>query len=94
MSKKYKQKNTKKNEEIIVETNTNLSKKELYDIEKKKKIEAKEKKNNTKQKKKNNKKKKTYSTNIAGKIFAIVMLILMIGSVIATISYYFTTGGN
>ncbi len=96
MSKKYK----KKHENIIDEEtnidNDSLSKKELYDLEQKKKREKKEKEKVKKDKKngKNKKKKKTYKTNLAGRIFAIVMLVLMLGSVIATISYYFTSGGN
>ncbi|MEE3343248.1 MAG: DUF2371 domain-containing protein [Bacilli bacterium] len=92
MSKKYKQKFEKK--DIEEDNNSNLSKKELYDLEQKQKRERKEKEKNKKKKKtdKSKKKKKTYSTNLAGKIFAIVMLILMVGSVIATISYYFTGG--
>ena len=90
MSKKYRVKHDKKEvvEEVIDEST--LSKKELYDLNKEKKLKEKEK--NTKKIKNNNKKKKkssTYKTNLAGRIFAIIMLILMIGSVIATISYSF-----
>lgn len=85
MSKSYK----KNKEQLeVVQDETGLSKKELYDLEKKKKLEQKEKE----EKKKNNKKKKssrkTYSTNLAGRIFAIIMLILMVGSVIASIAAY------
>lgn len=93
MSKKYKKKHEKDVIEDINENDSGLSKKELYDLEKKKKNELKEK-NKTKKTNKLKKKKKTYGTNLAGKIFAIVMLVLMVGSVIATISYYFTSGGN
>lgn len=67
-----------------------LSKKELYDLKKKEKQEEKEKNKKVNNKKKvNKKKKKTYQTNMVGRIFAIVMLVLMLGSIIATISYYF-----
>ena len=98
MSKKYKQKFDKKieNEDVNVEDEVIISKKELYDLEQKKKREKKEKERakNNKKKSNNKKKKKTYKTNLMGRIFAIVMLILMVGSVIATISYYFTSGGS
>ena len=56
-------------------------------------LEKREQKNKTaikNNKHKKKKKKKTYKTNLAGRIFAIVMLILMVGSVVATISYYFS----
>ena len=96
MSKKYKQKHDKIKEEEFINNNPTLSKKELYDLEKEKKIAEKEKKRKKIEKKQNKSKKnkKTYKTNLAGRIFAIVMLILMIGSVIATISYYFTSGAK
>ncbi len=96
MSKNYKQKHDKNINEDINIDNTSLSKKELYDLEQSKKREKreKEKAKNDKKNSKNKKKKKTYKTNLAGRIFAVVMLILMLGSVIATISYYFTSGGN
>lgn len=87
MSKKYKIKHNKEEIEEVVNEDE-LSKKELYDLNKKKKLREKEKlskKNDSKKKKK----KSTYKTNLLGRIFAIVMLILMIGSVIATISYSF-----
>ncbi|MBR3162274.1 MAG: hypothetical protein IKF19_06055 [Bacilli bacterium] len=95
MSKKYKQKHDKNSEEEIIEENT-LSKKELYDLEQKKKREnrEKEKAKNNKKKNKDKKKNKTYKTNTLGRIFAIFMLVLMVGSVIATISYYFANGGR
>ena len=86
MSKKYKVKHVKDEEEFVEEEEKELSKKELYDLNKQKKLKEKEK---SVKKVKNNKKKKkksTYQTNMVGRIFAIVMLILMIGSVIATIS--------
>ena len=91
MSKKSKKKHIEN--ESINENNNSLSKKELYDLKQKEKKEQKNKtaiKNNKHKKKK---KKKTYKTNLAGRIFAIVMLILMVGSVVATISYYFS-GAN
>ncbi len=96
MSKKYKQKHDKNTEEEVIEEESTLSKKELYDLEKKKKIEKREKEKSKQVKKnsKSKKKKKTYKTNLAGRIFAILMLILMAGSVIATISYYFTSGAK
>ena len=87
MSKSYKKQNKQKEEIVEVDKNT-ISKKELYDLEKKKKLEQKEKKNKKKDKKKKKKNRNTYSTNLAGRIFAIVMLILMIGSVVASIAAY------
>lgn len=93
MAKRYKKKHEENEIEEINDSDLNLSKKELYDLEKKRKNELKEKEKNKiekqKSKQKKKKKKKTYKTNLAGRIFAIVMLILMVGSVIATISYYF-----
>ena len=89
MSKNYKQKHEKKDnikEEI---TENSLSKKELYDLNKKKK-----KNKETTKKNKKKKDKKTYKTNLAGRIFAIIMLLLMAGSVLATISYYFTSAAR
>ncbi len=85
MSKNYKKKNTIPTKEI--EETGNLTKKELYDLNKKKKEEVKAKQENKKKtsKKKN---KKTYQTNLAGRIFAVVMLILMLGSVVASIASY------
>ncbi len=85
MSKNYKKKNTIPVEEI--EETGNLTKKELYDLNKKKKEESKAKLEKKKKisKKKN---KKTYQTNLAGRIFAVVMLILMLGSVVASIASY------
>lgn len=92
MSKNYKQKHTIDNEENIIEENNNgLSKKEIYDLKQKEKKAMKEKiakKNKTKKVKKKSK-NKTYSTNLAGRIFAIIMLLLMAGSVITTVFYYF-----
>ena len=88
MGKKYKIKHNKNDElEETIDEST-LSKKELYDLNKERKMKEKEK---SVKKVKNKKKKKnsTYKTNLAGRIFAIVMLILMIGPVIATISYSF-----
>lgn len=86
MSKNYKVKHNKT--KIDVTEDSALSKKELYDLKQKEKKEAKAKLNNKKSKKKK-KAKKTYKTNLAGRIFAIIMLLLMVGSVIATISYSF-----
>ena len=84
MSKKYKQKHTIDEEENTIEENNNgLSKKEIYDLKQKEKKAMKEKiakKNKTKTKKvKKKSKNKTYSTNLAGRIFAIIMLLLMAG---------------
>ena len=87
MSKKYKVKHEDENSINEEENINNLSKKELYDLQKQEKLELREKENKKKKKKKSS--KKTYKTNLFGRIFAIAMLILMIGSVIATISYYF-----
>ena len=94
MSKNYKQKHTIDNEGNTIEENNNgLSKKEIYDLKQKEKKAIKEKlakKNKSKTKKvKKKSKNKTYSTNLAGRIFAIIMLLLMAGSVITTVFYYF-----
>ena len=88
MSKNYKINRKKNIEEEKVKDENTLSKKELYDLKKQEKI-AELAKKSKKTKNKNKKSKKTYQTNLLGRIFAIVMLILMIGSVIATISYSF-----
>lgn len=79
---------TKKKEELKTNIeNTELSPKEIYDQKKqekeKQKIKPKSKKNNK------NKKKKTYTTNLGGKIFAIIMLLLMVASIFGyAISYF------
>ncbi len=90
MSKSYKKKRVKDEEEIKEVDESTLSKKELYDLNKKKrdalKLKEEKKKNNNKAKA--NRSGKTYQTNLAGRIFAIVMLVLMVGSVIATIAAY------
>ena len=91
MSKNYKQKHETKIENDINIDNNGLSKKELYDLKQKEKKEKKEKLTKKTKKKKKKSSKKTYKTNLAGRIFAIIMLILMAGSVIATISYYFSS---
>jgi len=86
MAKSYKKK--RELEEVIVESDT-LSKKEKYDLEKQKKMILKEKEQ--KKKDKSIKKKinnKTKGTNMGAKIFAVVMLLLMVGSVIvSTLAY-------
>ena len=90
MAKRYKIRNKNIDEEIVEDIDdSGLSKKEIYDLNKKKKELSKNKDKN-KTSKKNSKKNgnKTYQTNLAGRIFAIVMLILMVGSVIATIASY------
>ena len=87
MSKNYKIKHKEKEEEKTKDENT-LSKKELYDLKKQEKI-AEQAKKNKRKKIRRRKNKKTYQTNLFGRIFAIVMLLLMIGSMIATISYSF-----
>ena len=88
MSKSYKKK--REQEEVVEEVLDGLSKKEQYDLEKKKRLDQKEK--NSKKKKasvkKNKSSKKTYQTNLAGRIFAVVMLVLMIGSVVASVASY------
>ena len=73
MSKSYKRK--KEIEEKIIEDNT-LSKKEQYDLAKKEKANKKE----TKKKKVS----KPKQTNLGARIFAILMLLLMISSVIVS----------
>lgn len=81
------QKSKKKQEKEIKNTNENeLSPKEIYDMNKEKRLKEKKKKESTPSKKK---KKKTYETNLAGRIFAIIMLILMIASVFGYIISYF-----
>lgn len=86
MSKSYKK---KREQEVAIEENDTLSKKEQYDLEKSKRLVQKEKEQ---KKKKNSQKKKTSKkncqTNLAGRIFAVVMLILMIGSVAASVAAY------
>lgn len=84
MSKSYKKK--QELEENTYEEDT-LSKKELYDLEKKKKIKNKEK---SEKKKNTNKKvsKKLKPSNLGSKIFAIFMLILMVGSVLVSALAY------
>lgn len=86
MSKRYKKRKIEIEQEEPKEGE--LSKKELYDLKKKEK-EKEKKKTEKKKSKKREKNKKTYQTSLVGRIFAIIMLILMIGSVIATISYSF-----
>lgn len=82
MSKSYKKK--QENEEVVLEENT-LSKKELYDLEKKKKqaLKVKALKNS---KKKVSKKKS--QTNLGARTFAIFMLVLMVGSVVVSALAY------
>ena len=88
MSKSYKKKI--KAEEVIEDEKVDgeLSKKELYDLKKQEKEAAKKKEISKKKSSVKKKGKKTYQTNLAGRIFAVVMLILMVGSVIATIASY------
>ena len=90
MSKSYKKKRVKDAEEIKEVDESTLSKKELYDLNKKKRdaLKLKEEKKKKNNKAKANRSGKTYQTNLAGRIFAIVMLVLMVGSVIATIAAY------
>lgn len=82
MAKSYKK---KRELEEVIETNEELSKKEMYDLEKKKKLEEKEK--NIK-KTKNKAKKTSRKTNIAARIFAVFMLLLMVSSVIISALAY------
>ena len=83
MAKSYKRK--KEQEEIVIESDT-LSKKEQYDLEKKKRLALKEKGNKKKNVKANSNKVK--KTNLGARIFAIFMLILMIGSVVISALAY------
>ena len=85
--KKIKVNDEEQKENNSLEENT-LSPKELYDLEKKKKNDVKDK--NKEKKKKNNsskkkKKKKKGNGSLLGKIFAIFMLLLMIGSCIISV---------
>lgn len=90
MSKGYKEKRNKPNDESN-NVSSELSKKEIYDLKQKEKKEAKEKeKAKTQAKKKKKVSNKTYRTNKLGRIFAIIMLILMVGSIIGTFAYYFS----
>lgn len=86
MAKSYKKKHEQ--EEVITESDT-LSKKEQYDLEKQKRLAIKEKEQ---KKKKNTSKKKTgnkvNSANIGARIFAIFMLVLMVGSVVVSVLSY------
>lgn len=86
MSKAYKKKRVE--EETTPEVEEVISKKELYDLNKQKKLAIKEK-HQKKNKKKKTKNKKTYQMNLGARIFAIVMLILMIGSIVASIGSHF-----
>lgn len=90
MSKKYKIKNKATTKKGIEEEKNTLSKKKAYDLMQQEK-RAKKEKEHLKRKihQKRKKTKKTYQTNTAGRIFAIVMLLLMLCSIIATISYSF-----
>lgn len=86
MSKNYKKKHE---QEEAINQEVGLSKKELYDLEKERKLKEKEKLE--KKKKVVSKKKttnKTYQTNLAARIFAIIMLILMVGSILASAVAY------
>lgn len=84
MAKSYKKKNVQ--EEIVVDSD-NISKKEQYDLEKKKRLALKEKEQKKKKSVKSNS-NKTKKTNLGNRIFAIFMLILMVGSVIvSTLAY-------
>ena len=85
MSKSYKKKINKEDEELEVSSESSLSKKELYDLNKKKKEEER-----IKHAKKVDKKKKVVhrSSNTFARIFAIFMLVLMIGSVFVTFISY------
>lgn len=88
MSKHYKIKNKKANEEIeTIDEYEGLSKKEIYDLNKKKKENIKRKTSKDKKKAKKTSSKK-HPTNILTKVFAIFMLILMVGSVVASIAAY------
>ena len=84
MSKGYKVKR-KKEEEIVVDEST-LSKKELYDLNKKKKETEKIKDNKVKEKKR---KKRELPANLGTKLFAIFMLVLMVASVLVSALAYF-----
>lgn len=82
MSKNYK---NKKETKPTIMTEEGLSKKEQYDLQKRQK-QAKKKKEQSK--KSVSKKKKRHQTNLGTRIFAIIMLVLMIASVIASIATY------
>ena len=82
MSKSYKKKREQEENTSIEST---LSKKELYDLEKAKKNKIKDKKKKNTNKKVSNKIK---NTNLGSRIFAIFMLLLMVGSVIISALAY------
>ena len=84
MSKSYKIK--RKKEEVTI-NEEGLSKKELYDLNKKKKETKKIKNDKSKDKKR---KKKELPANLGARIFAISMLVLMIASVaVSALAYFF-----
>ena len=78
MAKGYKKKHEQ--EEVVLESGT-LSKKELYDLEKKNRLALQEKE----LQKKTNSLKKKKDNKIGFKIFAITVLVLMIGSVVVSV---------
>ena len=84
MSKSYKVKRKKEEENLIDEST--LSKKELYDLNKKKKETQKVKNDKVKTKKKKTSNKQN---NLAARIFAVFMLFLMIASVLISALAYF-----
>jgi hypothetical protein len=79
----------KKTTEVPVIEKEELSAKELYDKKKEEKLKEKEKNKPTKKPKKKKKKTSTYETSLAGRIFAIIMLVLMAFSILTYIVAYF-----
>ena len=84
MAKSYKQKHE---EEVIVTDDAVVSKKEQYDLEKKKRMAIKEKKSK-KNASKSKKLHKGNQSNLGARLFAIFMLVLMVGSVIVSALAY------
>ena len=83
MAKSYKKKHEEK---VIVTEEATISKKEQYDLEKMKRMKAKKKEQNKKTSKLKNFSKN--NSNLGSKIFAIFMLILMVGSVVVSALAY------
>ena len=82
--KKIKVNDEEQKENNSLEENT-LSPKELYDLGKKKKNDVKDKNKKKDNSSKKKKKKKKGNGSLLGKIFAIFMLLLMIGSCIISV---------
>lgn len=86
-----KRKIKKVEEEIEIVDESKLSPKELYDLNKEKKLNEKnkmKKKKEDNKKRKSSKSKKNGKSNLLTKIFAIVMIILMLASCLSSVLIY------